>query len=225
MADDFLSNLSSGGAGSASRFLTDWYGEPATPPGGTQAADDPLRHLHELAARWPEAIRQNRLLLPPESRDGRLVFYVENQGVFEWATEPAAAENARVWGREPDESAWAEEEPRLAAFVVELLVFEAIMGSTHGASVAWLAPERASEALGPLEPLRLGAWRWPDYPTTFYAGGARQLAVVTPNRVPGDSRESVTVMVAARDSEALAYLDSVVDESWEHFSRRELPAH
>lgn len=226
MAHDFLSNLLTCGPGAAERFLTDWYGAPARGRVETRATSEgpypsPLRRLHELVAGRPAAIVQNQLLAPPRLHNDRLVFYVENQGVYEWATEASAGNDARVWGREPDETEWTEEEPTLSAFIIELLVFEAIMASTHGASVAWLPAERISDALDALEPFPFGSWRWPDYPTRFYAGSDRQLAVVMPNRVPSDPRDDVSVLIAAQDSPALAYLDSIVDESWDHFSRRE----
>lgn len=160
--------------------------------------------------------------MPPEDAGGgRLVFYVENQGVYEWAATRGEDADATVWGREPGTPSWVEEEPRLSGFLIELLVFEAVWGSAHGASVAWLPSSRLPDVVRPLQQLPFGSWRWPDYPTEFYAGRDRQLAVVAPNRVPADPGDDVSVFVAAQDADALAYLDAVVDETWEHFTRRD----
>jgi hypothetical protein len=221
----FLSNLLSGNTEAAERFLVDWYGD--RPESGASAvpsgldAPPALRRLYELLARWPEAIVQNHVLTPPEDADDRLVFSVENQGVYEWATALGGDADATVWGREPGTTSWVQEEPRLSGFLIELLVFEAVMGSAHGATVAWLPSGRLPDVVRPLQPLPFGSWRWPDYPTTFYAGSDRQLAVVAPNRTPADPGDDVSVFVAARDAHALAFLDDVVDDAWEHFSRRE----
>jgi hypothetical protein len=208
----------------AEQFLVDWYGEPEGGRGSAVTDSElprPLRQLYVLASRWPRSIVQNQLVSPPRNVDGRLVFYIENQGVYEWATEGVGDDKATVWGREPDGQPWMKEEPRLAPFTLQLLVFEAIMGASHGASVAWLPSERLPDAVGSLEALPHGCWRWPEYPTRFYAGGDGQLAVTSPNRAPDDPSDAYTVFVAARDAAALAYLDDIVDDSWEQFSRRD----
>jgi hypothetical protein len=214
----------SGSSDAAERFLLDWYGEPKGDRRETVMDGDlpgPVRRLYALASRWPQAIVQNQLRSPPQEVDGRFVFYVENQGVYEWATEDTRENDATVWGREPDGQSWVKEEPVLAAFVVQLLVFEAIMGARHGAGIAWLPSSRLPDVLRPLQPLPHGYWRWPDYPTRFYAGDDVQLAVVTPNRTAADPADHDSVFVAARDAAALTYLDGIVDEGWEHFSRRD----
>jgi hypothetical protein len=161
------------------RFLTGWYGprtlEAALPePGGSTAMPAPLRRFYDLVRRWPDAIVQNVVLAPPELPDlrkeawaetriddGKLTFYVENQGVCKWATSPEEVDEARVWirgstlGREM--GTWEPEEPPLSAFLVELLVFEAVMGATHGASVAWLDRPTLARVVEPLHRLPFGA--------------------------------------------------------------------
>ena len=220
----FLPNLLSGSSEAAELFLAEWYGEPER--GRVEANVDsglpsPLVRLYELAAKWPQAMVQNHLLAPPEPADDRIVFYVENQGVYEWATELDGDDDATVWGREPDSAPWAEEEPALGAFVLQLLIFEAIMGAEHGASIAWLPAARLPDVLTQLHPLPCGSWRWPDYPTSFHAGDDRLLAVAAPNRTPADPGDHFSVFIAAHDGAALAFLDDLVDDSWEHFSRRD----
>jgi len=210
----FLANILSGDVRAAERFLSAWYGPPTSSdiaPMHDAALPAALSRLYEAAARWAGAIAQN-VLVPPERVDGRTRFCVENQGVYEWATDDAA----RVWGRELDAEDWASEEPDLATFVMQLLVFEATLGAGHRASIAWLPSDRVAEAVAPLEPLP-GGWRWPSHPTRFYAGAERQLAVVAPND------DCFSVFIAAAESSGLAYLDNLVDDSWELFTRRDKP--
>jgi hypothetical protein len=147
----------------------------------------PLRLFYDVIQRWPDAIVSNVVLAPPELPhlrkeawahtsidDGRLTFYVENQGVCKWGTSPEEVDEARVWirgstlGGEID--TWALEEPPLSAFLIQLVVFEAVVGATHGASVAWLDRSALARVVEPLHRLPFGAWRWPSYPTEFYAG-------------------------------------------------------
>lgn len=201
------------------RFLLAWHGEPSRGRGRPGLFSDidvpePIRRLHEAASRWPRAIVQNELVTP--RLDGeRMVFYVENQGVYEWA-----AVDDRVWGRAYGDPDWVEEDASLTAFILELLVFEAIMGADHGASVADLSRESLDAVVAPLDPLPHGAWRWPSYPTRFFVGGRGVLAMASPDP-PGEDAGSLTVLLGAREAEASGYLDEVVDERWEWFSRRD----
>jgi hypothetical protein len=196
--------------------------------------------MYELVGLWPEAIFQNHLLAPlefadikkedwadVEVEDERLVFYVENQGVCRWATQAEQVEDARVWIRGSLLSGelfeWTLEEPALSHFLLQLLSFEAVMGASSGASAAWLEWPLVDQALAPLERLPFGAWRWPTYPTHFYVG-ERIIAVAGPNPGPGETEQSAgqaSLTIGALDDDALAYLDEIVDDSWEWFSRRD----
>ena len=230
------------------RFLTSWYGprtaeSPLPEPGRSSAMPAPLRRFYDLIRRWPEAIVQNVVLAPPEMPDlrkeawaetyiddGKLAFYVENQGVCRWATSPEEVDEAPVWirgstlGREIH--TWELEESPLSAFLVQLLVFEAVMGANHGASVAWLDRPTLARVVEPLHRLPFGAWRWPSYPTEFYAGD-RVLAVAGPNPGPDEAvatAEYVSLSLGAIDGDALEYLDDISQPTWEWFSRRDGPA-
>jgi hypothetical protein len=73
----------------------------------------PLRHFYSTIGSWPDASVQNDLLAPRELphlkkedwaditvEDGKLVFYVENQGVCQWATSGGdGGDDAPVWIR------------------------------------------------------------------------------------------------------------------------------
>jgi hypothetical protein len=227
------------------RFLTNWYGPPAAKaappePGGSTAMPAPLRLFYDVIQRWPDAIVSNVVLAPPELPhlrkeawahtsidDGRLTFYVENQGVCKWGTSPEEVDEARVWirgstlGGEID--TWALEEPPLSAFLIQLVVFEAVVGATHGGSVAWLDRPTLARVVEPLHRLPFGAWRWPSYPSEFYAGD-RILAFVGPNPGPDEvsaTAEYVSLSLGAIDTDALVYLDCISQPNWEWFSRRD----
>jgi hypothetical protein len=229
------------------QFLFSWYGAPACESPASErlemAMPEPLRRLYSLLAERPDVIVQNVVLSPPglpplESEpwaktrvdEGRLIFYVENQGVCEWATSLTEDDDARVWIRGStlgrDLTTWELEEPPLSAFLLQLLVFEAIIGAEHGVSVAWLDREALGRIVEPLERLTHGSWRWPSYPSDFYVGN-RVLAFAGPNPGPDESEQTaeyVSLSLGALDADAIAYLDDVAQPGWEWFSRQDRPA-
>ena len=156
--------------GAAARFLAAWYGP--RPAATVSAAHDelppPLRELHELVARWPEAIRHNWLLSPGELRaiDDKIVFATENQSVVDWAFDPADPEGP-VWTRSGADDPWSREPSSLSRFCVELVVFDAATTAPYG---VWSDDdERAPRVLAELSRLPIGPWSWPTN-TCFYAG-------------------------------------------------------
>jgi hypothetical protein len=176
------------------------------------------------ACRPPAGVfEHNRLLRPDElmEADGRIVFYLESQGTFAWAAE-VGQDDPPVWGRRNEHrEQWQPEEEPLSRFLVQAVVCDAALCATHGALVSWLDPDQLARALSPLEPLPLGAWRWPAYPTRFY-GGEDVVAVAMPNVVEDDDTSS-SLYVAARTPEAAAVLDDVVEGHWEWYSPRDGP--
>jgi hypothetical protein len=209
--------------GTAAQFLREWHGEGL--PASARAAEDvpefvpaPLREFYVAVGNRPDAIVQNRLIDPSELRlqDGQLLFYVESQAVYLWATEPAA-QDPPVWGREnvPDAS-WEEEGEPLSRFLVQVAVFETVMGADAHASAAWLDPENLTRVLAELVELHFAPWRWPDYPTRFF-GREGVLAVVTPNRTP-ESADYVSINVGAKSDAALSFLEPHIDDAWEIYT-------
>jgi hypothetical protein len=98
-----------------------------------------LRRLYEVAGRWPRLYHQNRILPPDKLRhDGeRLIFYEENQVVYEWATLSRGSDDAPVWWRRlgDPEPSWMLESAPIGAFLLQTLLVEYTMG---GAPVsAW----------------------------------------------------------------------------------------
>jgi len=146
--------------------------------------------------------------------DGRLTFYVENQGVYVWATDPRG-EDPSVRGRfdevgEP----WIDEEVSLSGFLIQICLFEAILGAPFGASASSIDQATLDLVTASLRLVPLGAWRWPAYPGRFWArNGAFVFAC--PNGPP-DEIPAFSVWVGARSETPLGYLKSIVDDSWEY---------
>ena len=188
------------------RFLTSWYGprtvESALPePGRSTLMPAPLRRFYDLIRRWPDAIVQNVVLAPPELPDLRkeawAETYIDDGSSPSTSRTKACADGRRRAKRSTRRpSGYAARRPTLAR-VVE-----------------------------PLHRLPFGAWRWPSYPTEFYAGD-RVLAVAGPNPGPDEpvaTAEYVSLSLGAIDGDALEYLDDISQPTWQWFSRRDGPA-
>ena len=109
-----------------------------------------------MTSRWSRPVAsQNRVLDADSARveDGKLVFWVENQGVWLWAVDPVG-EDPEVYDREnvPGQL-WQSTGVPLSAFLVHVAVFEAIWGAQTGAGAAWITPQRLDEILSPLTPI------------------------------------------------------------------------
>jgi hypothetical protein len=202
------------------QLLRTWHGDPPSAARESTAVTpdfvpEPLRAFYRAAASWPEAVVQNRLLAPDELRleGGQFVFYVENQATHLWATAPYP-DDPQVWVIENERGAlWEKEHEPLSRFLLQVALFEAVMGAEISAFAAWLDPPAASPHPGELSELPFAPWRWPDYPTRFYARDG-VLAVVAPNRTP-ESGDDVPLYVAAKEEPALRFLEQYVDEAWE----------
>jgi hypothetical protein len=216
---NFFQLLCEGSEDTVWRFIDAWHGRAASgptrlPPGRLPEA---VRRLRSLAEVRPAVVVQNQLVDDPEwARDGdRRAFYAENQGVFVWATEAVGADPV-VWGRfiEQDERWQAEREP-LSRFLLQIVAFEAIMGAPCGAAASWTTLPQLESALGRLERLPWGSWRWPAEPGWFYAG-TDVLAFACPNGpTPSGPADRFSVWIGARSLDALAFLRGVQDITWD----------
>jgi hypothetical protein len=203
------------------RFAYAWHG----PPQGEASADgvpldvpEPLGWFHDVAMRWPNLIVQNSLVRPPERVGDRVVFYVENQGLCSWTTSGSRVDDAPVYAEATEGEVVIEDEP-LSRFLVTVAILEAVLGSTEGASAAWLHRDRLGTGLGPLRRLPFAPWRGFPEGATFYASD-NLLAVSCVNATP-ESHGYRSVWVGARDRSVLAALDSIIDESWEYDAQRD----
>lgn len=102
-----VEDLDHPGPNTLHNFIVAWHGRrwPGYGIAPEQMGHGPLprllRSFYEFAGRWPGLISQNHLLGPTEIEelDGRLLLYVENQGVWLWATAEEGDDPA-VWSRE-----------------------------------------------------------------------------------------------------------------------------
>jgi hypothetical protein len=211
-------------ADSLERFLVRWYGppdrEPGSVPTGPTTLPRPLRAWYELASRWSTPlVVQNQLLGPDEVQveDGKLVFWVENQGVWLWGCD-RVGDDPTVFDREnqPGEP-WQPTGVALSRFLLHVAVFEAICGARCSAGASWLTPEQLDAVLVPLRPLPMPAWRWPAAGHRLYAGEGL-LGLAGPNPGPGQTAETADmreVFLAAREPGRLDYASSVVGVEWD----------
>lgn len=181
---------------------------------------EPLRRFYEFAGRWPGLYRQNRLLAPDELRhDGdKLVFYEENQVVFEWATD-LEGEDPPVWFREPgadpNYGRWHAERAPLSAFLLQSLLLEFTfgLGATAGTSSGWSIPsEIVARIVDPLEPVPFGPLGGQYDSSTSWLFASDDLIVRV--EMTGFAAEW-WVTVAATCREAFEYLRPIIADGGE----------
>lgn len=200
------------------RFLAEWDGDDDRPSPFQvrRGLPKPLAEMYAITRQRSQVIVQNSLIQADHLTldAGRTVFYIENQGVYLWAFEPDR-EDPVVWGRydEPGRSWQAEREP-LSRFLLQVVLFEAVMRS-DGAATSALPFDELMRALAPLGRLSLGAWRWPADPTWFYAGDD-VLAIVGPSGQPhGGPSDRWDIFLAGRTPGALDYLEAAKSREWD----------
>lgn len=181
------------------------------------AAPLPLRWWYLLAGRRPEFIGYQNHLCPPEklkaSDDGRVSFYWENQGVYEWAT-LIDGDDPPVWGRFNHVSTWTDEGLSLSEFLIGACLLEGIFHAPFGAS-AGTADEKARKGmLAPLREMGTSPWHWPGYPSRFYHGKGA-FAFVAP--YDPTEEQVYSIWIGARNREALAFLRDM-DYEWDYES-------
>ncbi|MCE9530263.1 MAG: hypothetical protein K8T89_03880 [Planctomycetes bacterium] len=177
----------------------------------------PLRWWYQLAGHHENIMSgQNKLLNPSELNveEGELLFYVENQGVYLWSTNPEG-EDPPVKGKfnEPDYP-WIDEGMLLSEFMIGACMFEAIMRAPFAASAAWAEEATLTKICNELAPLPLAPWRWPSYPSRFFArNGAFMFAC--PND-DNQGNKAFSIWIGAKTEHPLAFLQTIVDkDTWE----------
>jgi hypothetical protein len=204
-----------------------WHG-PIRPEDGMSDAEMtslpmplPLRFWYRWAGKRDDMVRQNWILVPRDFEHryrmlrvehGRLIFYVENQGVYEWAT-LQHGDAPPVFGRLEGRGRWANERITLSEHLILMVLFKAITcHAQYEASVAWLDKDKLQRLSRHIPPLAIRGWRWGN--TRFFAGrGAFMNA--SENR-PGDGSKGLySVWIGAKTAEPLQFLKAFVDETWE----------
>jgi len=191
--------------------LARWLGTPiaSTPRWDGLHGLERVRETIRALSAIPDAFRHNDLVAPADLRveDGRIAFLYENQAVCLWATEPEG-DDPRVWYRtNANGEPWIEEPERLSGFLVQAVLFEAIMHAPFGANTPELDAQKAAAIVDRLRPLAGGRWNW--FGARFYArDGALALTMENP---PG-----VDVWLAAATPLALTPFDDLVTADWQH---------
>jgi hypothetical protein len=161
---------------SLERFVARWYGplpEPASWRNADLSCPPALQHWYALSRRAPltsqNDVLERQRLTPGE--DGMVVFYVENQGVWLWAYDPADGDDPQVHERENEYGiAWTPSGSRLSEFLLQVAVFEAVLGAEHAAATYWSTPSQARTILAGLSPMPMAHWSWPHPGHHFYVG-------------------------------------------------------
>jgi hypothetical protein len=163
----------------------------------------------ELASSFPVALArfyaategrfeqvQNRLLAPSDVGivDGRLLFYVENQRVVEWATDRLGGDPP-VWFRVKSASYgdWRLESEPLSRFLLQVALHEAIFTAPFIVAETDLDPQTVSQLTRSMSPIPLGPLGFPEG-MRFWVGD-ESIGFVYPTAPddPGDARASVSI--------------------------------
>lgn len=205
--------------------LVEWWHGPIAIDQGIPAAELqgtqlplPLRWWYGRFGKRLDIVRiQNRMLGPQnlwldaddddeedQDQGPRLVFYRENQDVYVWSTEPTG-DDPPVWVRPFDGGEpWEIEEAPLSGFLIQMVLFEAIMQAQYGASSAWLDTQDFESFITRLTPLPLGSWRWPAYLHHFYTMNG-MLIFAGPIRM-WEGKQKWEVWIGAKTEEAMSVL-------------------
>ncbi|HEX3939374.1 MAG TPA: hypothetical protein VHX43_17865 [Xanthobacteraceae bacterium] len=217
--------------------LVNFWHAPIRPEDGMSDAEIggvalplPLRWWYRWAGKRNEVMSgQNFLFVPRDYRhkyrilavmDGRLHFYVENQGVYQWATLPNG-DDPPVFGRYEYRGRWVREQTTLSEHLILACLFEAVMcHANYGASAAWLEEEKFAAITRRIPPLAVPQWRWLE--TRFFAGqGAFMFAAENghgrpygKNRNRGTAKRYYSVHIGAKTDAPLQFLKPLIDDRW-----------
>ncbi len=139
----------------------------------------------------------------------RLLFYLENQGVYSWST-LVSGDDPPVFGRYERSDPWEAEGITLSEHLILACLFEAIScHSPYGAAAACLDRKTLSEIERVITPVAINPWRWLG-PTQFYArNGAFMYSMAN-----GTGLYSVSI--GAKTELPLQFLKPYLGDSWEY---------
>jgi hypothetical protein len=210
------------------RLVNYWHG-PIRPEDGMSEADlgglplpMPLRWWYRWAGKRSEILgRQNRLLVPRDFErrynmlrinNGRLCFYDENQGVYQWSTD-RTGDDPPVFGRYEGKGRWAHERTTLSEHLILACLFEAITcHAKYNASACWLDEDTLAALAERIPPLALGPWRW--LVTSFF-GRDGAFMYAAPDDII-DGKRYYSVKIGAKTEHPLQFLKPFLNDKWEH---------
>jgi hypothetical protein len=185
----------------------------------------PLRFWYRWAGKREEIMTgQNILLVPRDFQNkhrmlqvinGRLLFYVENQGVYQWAT-LQHGDDPPVFGRYEGRGRWAREGVTLSEHLILMCLFEAITcHAKYKAFSTWVEEPKFREIVRQIPPLGVGPWRWIG--AMFFAGcgafmDAHENGVV-------DGTKGYSVSIGAKTPDPLQFLKPLMDKNWDYIER------
>jgi hypothetical protein len=186
----------------------------------------PLRWWYRWAGKRAEVMSGQNILRVPRDyehrhrmlalKDGRLVFYSENQGVYQWSTLPHG-DDPPVFGRWECKGRWAQERITLSEHLILMCLFEAVTcHAKYGASIAWLEEERLDEIVQNIPPLAIRPWHWLGF-RFFVKQGV--FACAAENRNPkkkyrAGEKRYYSVWFGAKTEHPLQFLKPFLDDKW-----------
>ncbi|MGW5800727.1 hypothetical protein ACWFQ7_25315 [Streptomyces bacillaris] len=202
------------------RFLQRWYGPPKKL--GAILEESPgipkeLVEWHEIAAQWSGVITSHNYAIPlPElaAEDGKIPFWVENQGTWVWAFDPNGDDHS-VYERDPSDepTSWKRTGERLSEFLIHATVLEAILGAperkvAQEVQADWLWSQEGGREFS------LPSWSWPARDSRILSG-ENWLALVYPSDAPEAGHD---ITLAATVPEDLAWAECVPGIKWRSYS-------
>jgi hypothetical protein len=194
-----------------------WHG-PIAPGDGMSDAElagvqmpMPLRWWYRWAGKRSEVLSGQNFLFEPRDEqhkkrqlaveDGRLNFYIENQGAYHWSTLPDG-DDPPVFGRDESTDPWEQENVTLSEHLILACLFEALTGAEYRAWTDWLDEQKFAEIVARVPPVAIGAWRWMGF--RFFAGQGAFMCAGESFEFEG--RMGCSVWIAAKTEHPLQFL-------------------
>jgi hypothetical protein len=179
----------------------------------------PLRWWYRRAGRRIDIMTGQNILFSPADephqswpltvKAGKLCFYLENQGVYQWSTLPQG-DDPPVFGRYERTDPWQKEGMTLSEHLILACLFEAVTcHARYGASAACLEEEKLREITRRIPPVAIAPWRWLNG-VRFFAGQGAFM------HVAGDARSGRSVFIGAKTEQPLQFSKPYIDGSWEY---------
>jgi hypothetical protein len=140
----------------------------------------------------------------------RLLFYVENQGVYQWST-LQHGDDPPVFGRYEGRGRWAKEPVTLSEHLILMCLFEAVMcHANYGAYATWLDEGRLAAVIANIAPVAIRPWRWGG--TRFFAGQGAFVCVA--DNPADDIKKWYSVRIGAATEQPVQFLKPILNDCW-----------
>ncbi len=177
-----------------------------------------LRWWYRWAGKRSDIMTGQNILYTPRGEhaqpfmlDDRLLFYVENQGVYQWSTLPDG-DDPPVFGRYETDEPWEEEGVRLSEHLILACLFDAILcHARFRASAAWLDEDKFAAIVEQIPPIAIAPWRWVG--STFFARNGAFMCAALNGTDKGTKYYSVHI--GAKSPKPLRFFRALVDETWD----------